>query len=285
MNCEDILNILLERPGGINPDRGVAGDDILLSRWAGLDEDGRAEFWPNFCQAVAVLWHDQETEALEVAAAFVAGLGLETRTAEGFVEPLCFLLDEEDIKHGSVITGDGRRRVVAVLRILSKLGLGDRAWWRARFWCWIDEAAKAVDEDGLLAWQAVLHGSMGMMQAGEPIPQVDAWLEKAKKAKEFPAIELFSLLARQTAHQGDTKDFVSEVVEAYQSLRINCGQAGVCPEAINDIRMVIESWLLDPVVGYSPEKAAVQLQWKEPDKRLPQDRIFRRRPEPNHVNQ
>lgn len=284
MNHEEILDILLERSGGANPDRGVGGDDILLSRWAGLDEAGRDEFWPNFCLAVATLWQDQATDTLEVAAAFIAGLGLETRTAEGFVEPLRFLLDEEDIKRGSLITGDGRRRVVAVLRILSKLGLGDRAWWRTRFWCWIEEAAKAVDEDGLLAWQAVLHGSMGMMQAGEPIPQVDAWLENAKKAKEFPAIELFSLLARQTARQGDTKDFVSEVVEAYQSLRINCGQTGICPEAINDIRMVIESWLLDPVVGYTPEKAAEQLQWKEPDKRLPQDRIFLRRPDPNHVN-
>lgn len=284
MNRDEILNVLLEREGGVNPDRGVGGDDILLARWADMDEAGHSVFWPNFCHAVAALWRELATEALEVAAAFVAGIGLESKPSDSLLEPLRFLLDDSDIKAGALVSGEGRRRTVAALRLLSKLGLGDRDWWRNRFWNWIDEAPKATGEDGMLAWQAVLHASMGLLQAGQMDPRVDTWIETARKAEVFPAIELFTMLARQTPHQADTADFVHAVVEAFQSLSTNCGMEGACPQTIEDIRMVIESWLSDPVVGRKPKEAVELLQWKEPDKLLPQERYFSHRQASDHVH-
>ncbi len=274
MNREEILDVLLGRSGGACPDRGVRGDDILLGRYANVPESDRSVFWQAFGETLASLWQEANTEAIECAAAFVAGLDKAERPDNDLATSVAgFLLGDSVVRDGVITKEDSRRRVVAALRMLANLGLGARTWWRCRFFAWLDDAKFANGEDGQLAWQAALHSSLGLTNCCEPMPNIDAWLEDARVAKEFPAIELFTVLARQTEYQQDKEHLKGEVIGAYQSLYINCNSGGLCPQGIKDIRSVIETWLVDRL-QLSPVDAHKLLKWKQPDQRLPQARIF-----------
>lgn len=278
MSCDEILDILLGRSCGGCPDRGVRADDILLGRYVKLASDGGAPaFWPAFAEAFLLLWQDSSTDAIELAAAFASGLEKEARpVADSFGDSFSFLLDDP-VLVDSVSLGETRRRVIAGLRLLANLGLGERNWWRRRFWAWIDSARSATGADGRLAWQAVLHASLGLMNSQEEMPNIDAWLEDGRKAKEFPAIELFTLLSRQTEYQQDREHLKDEVVAAFQSLHANCLK-NACPQGIEDIRSVIETWLVDRLKLTSVE-AQTLLTWREPSRELPQVRLAARKRE------
>lgn len=275
MNREEVLDVLLGRSAGASPDRGVRGDDVLLGRYTNVRESDRPAFWRLFGEALIFLWQEGNTEAIECAAAFVAGLEKTARPDREMAASIAgFLLNDSIVCDGAIAKGDGRRRVVAALRILATLGLGARTWWRCRFFAWIDDAKSCSGGEGQLAWQAVLHASLGLMNCCEPMPNIDAWLEDARIAKEFPAIELFTLLARQTEYQQDQVHLKDEVIEAYQSLYVNCKGGDSCPQGIEDIRSVIETWMVDRL-HLSSAQANELLKWRQPDKRLPQERIFR----------
>jgi hypothetical protein len=275
MNREEILDVLIGRSGGACPDRGVRADDILLGRYAEVSATNRPAFWQAFGEALLSLWQLGNTEAVECASAFVAGLDKVDRTDGDVAFSVAGFLLEDSVVRGDVIAkDDSRRRVVAALRMLANLGLGTRTWWRCRFFAWLHDTKSSGGEEGQLAWQAVLHSSLGLMNCCEPMPNIDAWLEDARIAKEFPAIELFTLLARQTEYQQDKMYLKNEVIEAYQSLYVNCNGRDSCSQGIEDIRSVIETWLVDRL-HLSPSEAHELLKWRQPDKRLPQDRIFR----------
>lgn len=276
MNQDEILDVLRERSGGACPDRGVRADDILLGRYAAIPENARHSFWNEFGNAFAILWEEADTQAVEAAGAFVSGLNKAVRPKPELVMPSIGLLFSNQLGPSPTVSkGDQRRRIVAALRIQANLGLGERKWWRCQFWCWIDDAKTTTGSDGQLAWQAVLHASLGLMNCQEPSPNIDAWLEDSRKAKDFPAIELFTLLARQTDYQQDLEHLKSEVVDAYQSLYANCA-GGAIPRGIEDIRSVIESWLVDRL-HLSPDEAEALLKWQEPSKQLPQIRLASRK--------
>lgn len=278
MSREEMLDILRGRSGSVCPDRGVRADDILLGRYAAVAGAGGAlDFWRVFAGAFLVLWRDLDTEAIESAAAFVSALEQNARPAtDGIGSSFAFLLDDL-VMADSVGSSEAIRRTVAGLRLLANLGLGDRNWWRHRFLLWIDNARSAAGPGGRLAWQAVLHASLGLMNSKEAMPNIDAWLEDSRKAKEFPAIELFTLLSRQTEYQPDTEHLKDEVVGAFQSLHANCfGNA--CPQGIEDIRSVIETWLVDRLKLTSADAQRL-LTWREPSRELPQVRLAARKRE------
>lgn len=276
MNRDEILDVLRGRSGGVCPDRGVRADDILLGRYAAIPADGRASFWQAFSEALPMLWAEMDTEAIEAAAAFVSGLDKTVRPDTELVKSgFEFLFNDLTEVSQIASKGDERRRIVAALRMLANLGLGERNWWRCRFWSWIGDAKLAAGAEGQLAWQAVLHASLGLMNCSEPTPNIDAWLEDGRKAKEFPAIELFTLLVRQTEYQQDKEHLKNEVIEAYQSLYANC-IGNSCPQGIDDIRSVIETWLMDRL-HLSQDIAQGLLEWQKPSKELPQVRLASRK--------
>lgn len=276
MNRDEILDVLRERSGGACPDRGVRADDILLGRYAAIAENDRPSFWNEFGNAFVFLWEENDTQAIEATGAFVSGLGKAVRPLPELVRPsIGLLFSNQPAPTPRVSKGDERRRIVAALRIQANLGLGERNWWRCQFWRWIDDAKVSTGSDGQLAWQAVLHSSLGLMNCCEPTPNIDAWLEDSRKAKDFPAIELFTLLARQTDYQQDLEHLKIEVVEAYQSLYANCA-GGATPRGIEDIRSVIETWLVDRL-HLSTAEADALLEWRKPSKQLPQIRLASRK--------
>ena len=278
MSRDEILDILLGRSCGACPDRGVRADDILLGRYVKLAGNGGASaFWPAFAEAFLLLWQDSSTDAIELAATFASGLEKDARpVADSLGDSFSFMFDDP-VLVDSVSLGETRKRVVAGLRLLANLGLGERNWWRCRFWAWIDSARSATGADGRLAWQAVLHASLGLMNSQEEMPNIDAWLEDGRKAKEFPAIELFTLLSRQTEFQVDREHFKNEVLEAFQSLHANCLK-NACPQGIEDIRSIIETWLVDRL-NFTSGEAQSLLTWREPSRELPQVRLAARRRE------
>lgn len=276
MNRDEILDVLRERSGGACPDRGVRADDILLGRYAAIAENGRPSFWNEFGNAFVILWEEQDTQAIEAAGAFVSGLNNAVRPLPELLGPsIGSLFSNQPAPSPRMSKGEERRRIVAALRIQANLRLGERKWWRCQFWHWIDDAKFSTGSDGQLAWQAVLHSSLGLMNCCEPTPNIDAWLEDSRKAKDFPAIELFTLLVRQTDYQQDLEHLKSEVVEAYQSLYANCA-GGATPPGIEDIRLVIETWLVDRL-HLSTVEADALLKWREPSKQLPQMRLAARK--------
>lgn len=278
MNRVEILAILLGRSGGACPDRGVRADDILLGRYAEIaSAGGMANFWPTFAEAFQGLWQDFEVDAIELAAAFVSGLEPKARPVAASVEKLFYFLLTDPAITDSIYDGSSetRSRTVAGLRLLANLGLGVRAWWTQRFCAWIDYARSATGADGRLAWQAVLHASLGLMASNEAMPNIDAWLEDSRKAKEFPAIELFTLLSRQTDYQPDREHLRDEVIASFQSLHVNCHRDD-CPPGIEDIRFVLENWLVDRLKLESAEANRL-LTWREPSRELPQVRLAARK--------
>ena len=276
MSRDEILDILLGRSGGACPDRGVRADDILLGRYAEIGgAEGMPDFWTAFAEAFQMLRQESEVDAGELAAAFVSGLEANVKPAAASVEMLFSFLLDDPATPDVVGPCEARRRAVAGLRLLANLGLGDRNWWRIRFLLWIDYAQSAKGADGRLAWQAVLHASLGLMNSQEAMPNIDAWLEDGRKAKEFPAIELFTLLSRQADYQADREHLKCEVIAAFQSLYANClGKA--CPQGIEDVRSVLETWLVDRLKLASTEAERL-LTWREPSRDLPQVRLAARK--------
>lgn len=276
MSRDEILNTLLGRSGGAWPDRGVRADDILLGRYAEIGAHGSIlDFWLAFSEAFLMLWRESEVDAIELAAAFVSGLEINARPVAASVEkPFSFLFEEPAMPD---VTGssEARRKTVAGLRLLANLGLGERIWWQQRFCSWIYHARSAAGADGRLAWQAVLHASLGLMRSDEVMPNIDAWLEDSRKAKEFPAIELFTLLSRQSEYQTDSEHLKDSVIAAFQGLHVNCFGRD-CPQGVEDIRFVLENWLVDRLKLESAEAERL-LTWREPSRELPQVRLANRR--------
>lgn len=278
MSRDEIVDILCGRSGGACPDRGVRADDVLLGRYAAIvRSEGAPDFWPEFVEAFRVIWRKSDTDAIELAAAFVSGLENNVKPgADSLGTSFSFLFDDP-VMADSISLGEARRRIVAGLRLLANLSLGERKWWRQRFDSWIVNVRSAVGDDGRLAWQAVLHASLGLMNSKEEMPNIDAWLEDGRKAKEFPAIELFTLLSRQTEYQPDREHLKDEVIAAFQSLYANCLGTD-CPQGIEDIRSVIETWLVDRL-KLAPVEAERLLTWREPSRELPQVRLAARKRE------
>lgn len=291
MNRDEILDILLGRSGGAWPDRGVRGDDILLGRYVlVVGAGGMQDFWQSFAKAFKVLWQECDVDAIEPAAAFVSGLASKDKPSADDVGSLfSFLLDDLAIIPDVTGPSEARRQTVAGMRLLANFGLGDRNWWRKRFLLWMDYARSAAGTEGRLAWQAVLHTTQGLMNSMEPVPRINAWLEGGRKAKEFPAIELFTLLSRQTDYQANKEDLKSEVVEAFQSLYVNCLRTVCplgnlhgdcrrddCPQGIVDLRSVIETWFVDRLKIELAEAERL-LKWREPSRELPQVRLAARK--------
>ena len=286
MNREEIRNVLLELAGeGLLPDRGVGADDILLADLDSLPNAERLAFWRNFGTVLRDIWVQGEVEAFLNASVFIARIPQAGRPAGEEAQRIAgFLLDDEEMKKEGWGARDELRLVVAGLRILAALGLGERIWWRVRFNSWLDQAKTRQDGEALYAWQAVLHASRGLLSSGEVAPNFDAWFLAAQAVQDFPSLEVFTLLADQSASPSVDKDALKEeVLEAYKSLYARCYRAPSCPQGIQELKAVIGAWLEDRV-GMKPDEADHQLAWKKPDLRPPSVRLREPVEEMNHCS-
>lgn len=274
MNREEIRNVLLELAGdGLLPDRGVGADDILLARLGALTSENRLAFWRDFSEVLREVWAQGDIEAISNAAVFISRIPRSERPAgEEAALVASFLLVDAKMEDATWSSLDELRMIVAGLRILSALGLGERLWWRVRFHIWLDQAKTRQTREALYAWQAVLHTSRGLLNGGEVAPNFDAWFYAAQAVQEFPSLEVFTLLADQMESPvADRNALKEEVLSDYQSLHARCLNTS-CPQGIEELKAVIESWLEDRV-GMSPEEASDQLKWREPDLTTPSARL------------
>lgn len=275
MNREEIRNVLLELAGeGLLPDRGVGADDILLTSLDTLAGVDRSAFWHDFGAALQDVWAQGEVEAFLNASVFVARIPQAERpVGEEAARVAGFLLDDAKVKNEVWGSLDELRLVVAGLRMLAALGLGDRLWWELRFNSWLHQAKTRQDSEALYAWQAVLHASRGLLNSGEVVPNFDAWFLAAQAVQEFPSLEVFTLLTDQAESPSVDKDALKEeILDAYQSLYARCYRAPSCPQGIQNLKAVIEAWLEDRV-GMKPQEASRQLEWNKPDLRPPSVRL------------
>lgn len=276
MNREEIRNVLLELSGeGLLPDRGVGADDILLTHFGRLSELERKDFWPDFGAIFRDLWEQKNVVAISNAAVFVSRLSQSERPeGEAASQVAGFLLNEEKLKCASWDSLDDLRRVVAGLRLLSVLRLGDPAvWWRVCFESWLRQAKTRQGSEALYAWQAVLHASRGLLNNGEVAPNFDAWFLAAQEAKEFPSLEVFTLLTDQAERTSVDRDSLQEdVLKAHQDMHARCYGISSCPQGMQDLKAVIETWLEDRL-GMKPNNAKKKLEWKKPDKNPPSARF------------
>lgn len=275
INHEKIVNILVGRTGAGMPDRGVGPDDILLGKYAELPDNERDEFWNAFGNALREIWQKRDVNAMEYTAAFISGLSVDNRPTENLAKNIAEFLCEDILvnRDASEVKANDRRQVIAALRILACLKLGDRKWWCIRFYSWLHDAKSTTGLDGQMATQAVLHASRGWMNGGQGMPNFDAWFEYARMAKEFPAIELFAVLADQADHQSDKEHLKSTVINVYQSLYAVCYDKLPCSTSIEDLRKIIETWLRDRM-HVRKNEAEKLLQWREPDKLTPKQRLY-----------
>lgn len=274
MNREEIRNVLLELAGeGLLPDRGVGADDILLARLGGLTGENRLLFWRDFGEVLREVWAQEDVAAISNAAVFISRIPQTERPARAeALQVASFLLDDKKIIDATWNSLDKLRMIVAGLRILSALGLGERLWWRVRFYIWLDQAKTRQTREALYAWQAVLHASRGLLNSGEVAPNFDAWFYAAQAVQEFPSLEVFTLLVDQIESPvADRSALKEEVLSDYQSLHARCLNTS-CPQGIEELKAVIESWLEDRV-GMSPKDASDQLKWREPDFTTPSVRL------------
>lgn len=275
MNREEIRNVLLERAGkGLLPDRGVGADDVLLNSLDAMNGAERTAFWLEFGEVLQEVWRQGENEAFLNAAAFVARTSQADRPKGEDAQRIAgFLLDEAKVKSAIWSTQDELRLLVATLRLLAALGLGNKPWWRVPFNSWLHHAETRPDNEALYAWQGVLHASRGLLNSGEVAPNFDAWFQAAQKVRAFPALEVFTLLADQTDTPSADKDSIKEeVLETYQDLYARCLNVSACPQGIQDLKAVIETWLEDRV-GMKPGEANCRLEWKEPNRLKPSVRF------------
>lgn len=276
MNRQMIQSILLELAGeGLMPDRGVGADDILLTQLNRMPAEERPTFWRDFGAVAQELWQERNADAFSNAAAFVARAPQSLLPAgEEAVQAAGFLLHEPGLETATAKSKDELRLNVSALRVLSTLGLGDRTWWRACFHVWLDEAKRRKESDVLHVWQAVLHASRGLLNSGEIVPNFDAWFETAYRAAEFPALEVFTLLADQADVPNPDKDALKEdVLEAYNALHAHCYET-TCPPSIDHLKDVIEAWLEDRL-QQKADDAKQLLMWKAPDLDPPSKRLDR----------
>lgn len=274
MNREEIRNVLLELAGeGLLPDRGVGADDILLARLGALTGENRLAFWRDFGEVLREVWAQGDVVAISNAAAFISRIPHSERPAGTEAALVAsFLLVDAKMKDATWSSLDELRMIVAGLRILSALGLGKRLWWRFRFHIWLDQAKTRQNREALYAWQAVLHASRGLLNDGEVAPNFDAWFYAAQAVQEFPSLEVFTLLADQIESPvADRNALKEEVLSDYQSLHARCLNTS-CPQGIEELKAVIESWLEDRV-GMSSQEASDQLKWREPDFTTPSARL------------
>lgn len=266
MTVDEILAVLSGEAGYSIPGRGVGADDVLLGRYAKLDAGTRSVFWPAFGQAIRQIWAEAGTEAWEAACSFVARLAdNELPSPELATACAGFLADDPTVNAIAADVGDGRR-VVAALQVLATLRLGKRTWWQCRFREW-KLAAASSDGGEMLAWQAMLHASRGLMRCEQCqfTPNINAWFEVARHASDIPAMEIFAVLSEQGDRDSDKTQWAEEVVSALLSF---CPPHGDLPKNMVDIRSVVETWLVDRM-GAAQENAQRRLTPKEPDKRPP----------------
>ena len=146
-------------------------------------------------------------------------------------------------------------------------------WWQARFHSWLQQVKVRKESEALYAWQAVLHASRGLLNSGEIAPNFDAWFHTAQAVNDFPSMEVFTLLADQMESPTADKEAIkSDVLADYQSLYARCFNNASCPEGIENLKAVIESWLEDRV-GLSAQEASKLLKWKEPERKRPSVRF------------
>jgi len=275
MNRDEIRNVLLELAGkGLLPDRGVGADDILLSHLSALAEETRVLFWRDFGEVLQEVWSQENVTAVSNAAVFISRIPQSQRPAGADAEQVAsFLLNDAKLQDTIWKSLDELRLIIAALRMLSALALGGRTWWRTRFHSWLQQVKVRKESEALYAWQAVLHASRGLLNSGEIAPNFDAWFHNAQAAHDFPAMEVFTLLADQMESPTADKDAIkNEVLEDYQSLYARCFNNDSCPEGIENLKAVIESWLEDRV-GMSSQEASKLLKWKEPERKTPSARF------------
>ena len=275
MNREEIRNVLLELAGeGLLPDRGVGADDILLNKLGALTGESRSLFWRDFGEVLREVWEQKNIVAISNATVFISRIPQSERPVEAEAAQVAsFLLDDVKVKEETWHSLDELRMIVDALRILSALGLGGRVWWRVRFDSWLHQAKLRRDSEALYAWQAVLHASRGLLNSGEIAPNFDAWFYAAQSVQEFPSLEVFTLLADQMGSPAADKNALKEeVLSDYQSLHARCFNTSSCPQGIENLKAVIESWLEDRV-GMTPKEASEQLNWREPDLTTPSARL------------
>lgn len=275
MNRDEIRNVLLELAGkGLLPDRGVGADDILLSHLSALTEETRVLFWCDFGEVLREVWSQENVGAVSNAAVFISRIPQSQRPAGGGAEQVAsFLLNDVKLKDTIWKSLDELRLIIGALRMLSALVLGGRIWWQVRFYSWLQQVKVREESEALYAWQALLHASRGLLNSGEITPNFDAWFHTAQAAHDFPAMEVFTLLADQMVSPTADKEAIkNEVLEDYQSLYARCINNASCPEGIENLKAVIESWLEDRV-GMSAQEASSLLKWKEPERKTPSARF------------
>ena len=275
MNRDEIRNVLLELAGnGLLPDRGVGADDILLSHLSALDDEARVLFWSDVGGVLREIWSQENVGAVSNVAVFISRIPQSARPTGAEAEQVAsFLLDDVKLKDTIWKSIDELRLIIAALRMLSALALGGRIWWLTRFHSWLQQVKVRKESEALYAWQAVLHASRGLFNSGEIAPNFDAWFHTAQAVNDFPAMEIFTLLADQMASPTADKDAIkNEVLADYQSLYARCFNNASCPEGIEDLKAVIESWLEDRV-GMSDQEASELLKWKEPERKTPSARF------------
>lgn len=275
MKRDEIRDVLLELAGkGLLPNRGVGADDILLSHLSALAEEARVLFWRDFGEVLQEVWSQENVGAVSNAAVFISRIPQSKRPTGTEAEQVAsFLLNDAEVQNETWKNQDELRLIIAALRMLSALALGGRIWWRARFYFWLQQVKVRKESEALYAWQAVLHASRGLLNSGEIAPNFDAWFHTAQAVNDFPAMEVFTLLADQMESPTADKDAITnEVLADYQSLYARCFNNDSCPKGIENLKAVIESWLEDRV-GMSDQEASKLLKWKEPERKTPSARF------------
>jgi len=278
MNREEIRNVLLELAGeGLLLGRGVGADDILLTRLGELTGESRSLFWRDFGEVLQEVWAQGDVGAISNAAVFISRIPQSERPSAMEAEHVAsFLLEDAKVKNTAWSSLDELRQIVAGLRMLSALRLGGRVWWQVIFYSWyfwLNQPKTRQEREALYAWQAMLHASRGCLNSKVVAPNFDAWFYTAQAVQDFPSLEVFTFLADQMESQTADKDALKEeVLEAYQSLHARCYHISSCPQGIENLKAVIESWLEDRV-GMKPQEADLQLKWHQPDLTTPSERL------------
>lgn len=193
MNSKVIIEVLQERNGeGVHPERGIEGDDILLSNFFHLQENNHHQFWKEFSDSVDYIWRKRDIIAISNATAFLSRLPPEKlpENSQIIAKPIITSLGHIDADETNFTEFDSIGLRIAVI-----VKVKNEKWWLNQFYYWKERAITATPNSNNYIWQSILHASQGILLSND-YPNLDAVLDLAVRSDEkyFPALEVFTLL-------------------------------------------------------------------------------------------
>lgn len=204
MNNNELIERIFSNLLTAENDKGVGGDDYLLSLYDETPLGQRALFWEILGKGVGSVWGKVGVSKrggimVENAAAFVAGLSPTDQMHPAAQKSFAFLMEGNSPLVNEQNPIADKNYYMEGLRIAGRLKLGDSGFWEKQYRYWDFKLGKeeiGVSESSCFNVSA--RRKVELMGVTEQ--ELDGFLKKCLSSPEgkMPAIELFTLLSHYT---------------------------------------------------------------------------------------